>query len=121
LYRMLTKTEIDQIDVPIPPCAQVIGFVNDSSGDVEVAVGVFKTYHLDPLWVKPSIRGRCGFKLFRLWKIARSMLRSIGADFITSSISCGHENEKIVERLSTKLAGGKELHSRVWVISVQGE
>jgi hypothetical protein len=120
-YRELTFEEKLQVPNLPTPEMLVVGAVNDE-GQVEAACGVMQVLHLDPLWVNPEKRGLFGFRLIRLWDAVKARLVKMGAKACTASVMDGYPGppyDRVVEHLSTKLAGGEEVDARIWLIPLE--
>lgn len=119
-YRELTTEE--RTTVPdIHDRMVVVGAVNDE-GQVVAACGIILSPHLDPLWVHPDRRGRAGFALVNLWVAVKEKLLSLGASSCTSSVIDGYPEppyDRVIEHLSTTLAGGHEVKARIWLIPLK--
>jgi hypothetical protein len=119
-YRELTVEE--RKEVPgIVDGMLAIGAVN-GAGEVVACCGVILSPHLDPLWVRPDSRGHSGFVLVRLWGAVKEKLLSLGASSCTSSVIDGNPGpplDKVIEHLSTTLAGGEEMNARIWLIPLR--
>ena len=117
-YRELTEIEKQQVPGLLKG-QTVVGAVEDET--VLAACGLISVVHLDPVWVHPSKR-RSMFLLRRLWEATKRHLAGLGVPVVTGSIIEGMPEpplDVVVERLILRLAGGKELHGRFFMMPIK--